>query len=169
MQSTTRPPSSSCWLVVLRDAGYRVLTAESADEGFKTAQREMPDLIVSDVMREMDGIKLCRIIRGDDKLNSVPILLISTLHKGETNIVKGLKVGADDYLEAPYAPLNLAARAARLIERKRTQDILRESENRFRSLIESEERFRTQYKRIPIPTTTWRKIGDDFTLIVFFR
>ncbi|MGC2234569.1 MAG: PAS domain S-box protein [Pyrinomonadaceae bacterium] len=132
------PDQMELLAVILRDAGYRVLTAESAAEGLKIARRELPDLIVSDVMMpETDGIELCRMIRADEKLNTTPILLVSALRKDAANVIEGLKSGADDYIEAPYDPLNLAARASRLIERKRMEDVLRASENRFRSLIEN--------------------------------
>jgi PAS domain S-box-containing protein len=118
--------------VILRDAGYRVLTAESAADGLEIARRELPDLIVSDVMMPgTDGIELCRMIRADDKLNMTPILLVSALRKDAVNVSEGLRSGADDYIEAPYDPLNLAARASRLIERKRMEDALRKSEERF--------------------------------------
>jgi len=124
--------------VLLLNAGFRVLTAQSGNEAYKVAQRERPDLIISDVMMpDGDGIELCRLIRADEKLRFVPILLVSGLQKDTASVVNGLEAGADDYMELPYEPMRLIAKAARLIERKRVEDALRESENRFRSLIEN--------------------------------
>jgi PAS domain S-box-containing protein len=124
--------------IILGDAGYLVVTAENGAEGLETARRELPDLIVSDVMMPvMNGIELCREVRSDENLSSIPILLVSALRRDAENVAEGLEAGADDYIEAPYDALALAARVARLIERKRMEDVLRESENRFRSLIES--------------------------------
>ena len=124
--------------VVLQDAGFRVLTALSGNEAYSVAQRARPDLIISDVqMPDGDGIELCRLIRADEELRFIPILLVSGLRKDTESIVEGLEVGADDYLELPYEPIRLIAKVGRLIERKRVEEALRESENRFRSLIEN--------------------------------
>lgn len=123
---------------LLQNAGFRVLTAQSGNKAYTVAQRELPDLIISDVlMPDGDGIELCRLIRADEKLRFIPILLVSGLQKDTASVVKGLEAGADDYMELPYEPMRLIAKAARLIERKRVEDALRESENRFRSLIEN--------------------------------
>jgi PAS domain S-box-containing protein len=123
---------------LLLNAGFRVLTAQSGNEAYTVAQRERPDLIISDVlMPDGDGIELCRLIRANEKLRFIPILLVSALQKDTANVVKGLEAGADDYMELPYEPMRLIAKAARLIERKRVEDALRESENRFRNLIEN--------------------------------
>lgn len=124
--------------VLLLNAGFRVLTAQSGNEAYTVAQRELPDLIISDViMPDGDGIELCQLIRADEKLRFIPILLVSGLQKDTASVVKGLEAGADDYMELPYEPMRLIAKAVRLIERKRVEDALRESENRFRSLIEN--------------------------------
>jgi PAS domain S-box-containing protein len=124
--------------ILLLNAGFRVLTAQSGNEAYTVAQRERPDLIISDVMMpDGDGIELCRLIRADEKLRFTPILLVSALQKNTATVVEGIEVGADDYMELPYEPTRLIAKAARLIEKKRVEDALRESENRFRNLIEN--------------------------------
>ena len=123
---------------VLGEAGYRVLTAANGAEGLDTARRELPDLIISDVMMPvMGGIELCRRIRADHKLSSTPFLLVSAMRKDSSSIVEGFEAGADDYIEAPYEPMRLVAKATQLIERKLMEDALRESENRFRTIIEN--------------------------------
>jgi len=123
---------------ILRQAEYKVLTASGGNEGFEIVRRMNPDLIVSDViMPDGDGIELCRRLRADEKFRSLPVLFLSALRKGADNATEGLQVGADDYLESPFDPVNLVARVARLIERKRTDDVLRENERYFRSLIDN--------------------------------
>ena len=63
---------------LLRQAGYRVLTARDGREGFEVAQRERPDLVVSDVaMPRADGIELCRMMRQHEELGMTPVLLVS--------------------------------------------------------------------------------------------
>ncbi len=121
----------------LRTVGYRVLMASDGREGFDTARRHHPDLIISDVMMpRLDGIELCRLVRADADLRLTPILLVSAMRKDTESVVEGLQMGADEYLEAPYDPMRLIAQAARLIERKRYVDALRESENKYRMLVE---------------------------------
>jgi PAS domain S-box-containing protein len=124
----------SAWL---RKAGYRVLTARDGREGFAVAKREHPDLVMSDViMPYADGIELCRSIRSDCDLYATPILLASALRKDTESVVEGLQAGADDYLEMPHDMMRVIAQVARRIERKRYVDALRESENKYRMLIE---------------------------------
>jgi diguanylate cyclase (GGDEF)-like protein/PAS domain S-box-containing protein len=124
--------------LVLRAAGYRVLAAPDGREGFEAARRERPHLIISDVMMPgVGGIELCRLVRSDPALRLTPILLLSALSKDTASVVEGLEAGADDYVEAPYDPTRLVARVARLLERARSERALRESEERFRLLVES--------------------------------
>jgi len=123
--------------VLLCTAGYKVFTACDGREGFEVAQRERPDLVISDVlMPRANGIELCQWIRADVVLRETPILLVSALRKDTASAVEGLKAGADDYFEAPYDPMRLIALMARLVERKRSNDALRESENKYRMLID---------------------------------
>ena len=120
----------------LRNAGFRVLTAFDGREGYEVAQAEHPDLIISDVvMPRLTGIEMCRLIRAHTRLRTTPVLLVSAARRDSESVVEGLKAGADDYLEAPYDSLRLAARAARLIERERAGKALRASESEMRALF----------------------------------
>ncbi len=110
---------------ILRQAGYRVLTADGGHEGFETAKRERPSLIISDVaMPEVDGVELCRLLRAEERLRHIPILLVSALRKDAASVVEGLRTGADDYLAAPYDPVVFIARVARLLEIRRANEEL---------------------------------------------
>jgi diguanylate cyclase (GGDEF)-like protein/PAS domain S-box-containing protein len=123
--------------LLLRKAGYRVLTASDGVEAFEAARGGSPLLVVSDVtMPRASGIELCRMLRADAELHAVPILLVSALRVDDASVVEGFGAGADDYLEAPYDPMLLVAKVARLAERARSEKILRESEERFRLLVE---------------------------------
>jgi PAS domain S-box-containing protein len=107
---------------LLRKAGYTVLTAEDGVEAFDIARLEHPDLVISDVsMPRMDGLELCRLVRGDSDLRSVPILLVSGLQKDTETMVAGLRAGADDYLEVPFDSTRLVAKVSRLLERSRLE------------------------------------------------
>src|SRR5438270_193350 len=123
---------------LLRQAGYRVLTARDGREGFEVAQRERPDLVVSDVaMPRADGIELCRMMRKHEELGMTPVLLVSALRKDTAAIVEGLKSGAFDYLEAPFDPGHLLAKVERLVELSETERALRDTEERYRDMVEN--------------------------------
>ena len=131
------PDQLAMMSALLRQAGYRVLTACDGREGFEVARRERPDLVISDVLMPCaDGIELCRLIRADADLRATPILLASALRKDTESVVEGLVAGADDYLEMPVDTMRLVAQVARRIERKRYIDALRESENKYRMVLE---------------------------------
>jgi PAS domain S-box-containing protein len=124
--------------LMLRQSGYHILTAFDGQEGFEVAQAEHPRLVISDVsMPRMDGIEMCRLIREHPSLRLTPILLVSAIRKDSESVIEGLKAGADDYLEAPYDPVSLIAKVARLLERRRAEESLQRSEERWRSLIEN--------------------------------
>ena len=74
-------------------------------------------------------------IRGDDALSSTPVLLLSAMRKDAETIVEGLHKGADDYLEIPYEPAILIARAARLIEVNRAAEDLHKEKKRLQFAI----------------------------------
>jgi PAS domain S-box-containing protein len=107
---------------LLNKAGYTVLTADDGVEGLALAQRERPDLVISDVsMPRMGGLEFCRHLRCDGELKTVPILLVSALQKDTETVVAGLRAGADDYLEVPFDSTRLIAKVARLLERSRLE------------------------------------------------
>ena len=115
---------------LLRKAGYGVLTADDGLKGFNLAKQEHPDLVISDVcMPEVGGLEFCRLLRADNQLRSVPILLVSAQETDTANIVAGLRAGADDYLEIPFDGTRLVAKVARLLERSRL-------EANYRDLVE---------------------------------
>jgi PAS domain S-box-containing protein len=123
---------------LLSQSGYHVLTAFDGLDGFEVARAERPRLVISDVsMPRMDGVELCRKVREHPDLRQTPVLLVSAIRKDSESVIKGLQAGADDYLEAPYDPVSLIAKVARLLERRKAEESLQRSEERWRSLIEN--------------------------------
>jgi PAS domain S-box-containing protein len=115
---------------LLRKAGYSVFTAEDGLGAFNLAKQEHPDLVISDVcMPGVGGLEFCRLLRSDNQLRSVPILLVSAQETETANVVAGLRAGADDYLEIPFDGARLVAKVARLLERSRL-------EANYRDLVE---------------------------------
>ncbi|HJQ23668.1 MAG TPA: PAS domain S-box protein [Blastocatellia bacterium] len=121
---------------LLGQSGFSVVTATDGREGLEAARRERPDLIISDVvMPNMDGIEMCRRIREQPELRTTPVLLVSAHRKDSASVVEGLRNGADDYLEVPYDPVHLIAKAVQLIERRWAEASLRASEAEMRALF----------------------------------
>ncbi len=95
-------------------AGYRVFTALDARTALKLVDTEVPDLIILDIMLpEMDGYELCRRIR---EFSSVPIIML-TAKVEDSDKVRGLKLGADDYLTKPFSVQELLARIEAVLRR----------------------------------------------------
>lgn len=95
--------------------GYKVLTATDGDEGLKAATRALPDLVILDLMLpKVNGYEVCRFLR-QEKLQ-MPILML-TAKAQESDVVLGLKLGADDYVTNPFSIKEVLARAEALLRR----------------------------------------------------
>ncbi|WP_298239162.1 response regulator [uncultured Algibacter sp.] len=99
---------------ILKDK-YKVLLAINGKKGLKKALNKIPDLIISDIMMpEMDGIELCNTLKNDTLTSHVPVILL-TAKTGESNELKGLEVGADDFISKPFNSKILVKRVENLI------------------------------------------------------
>ena len=95
---------------IVSDAGYRALAADNGEDGVAVAKREMPDMILLDIrLPRMDGYQVTRAVRADSSVARTPIILVS-VQSNMAEIVKGLKLGADDYVIKPFDPEEIAAR-----------------------------------------------------------
>lgn len=103
----------------LRSSEFRVRLANSGVEGLRSARREVPNLVILDViMPGMDGYSVCREMRADPLLGDVPILFLTAKTKDEDKIT-GLTVGADDYLGKPFNVDELILRIRAILRRAR--------------------------------------------------
>ena len=103
----------------LEDEGYEVLTAQSGEEALSIARLEQPDLVILDIiMPEMDGLEVCRSLRRDPGLASVPILFLTQRAEIEDRVA-GLDEGSDDYLVKPFDIREVKARVRALLRRSR--------------------------------------------------
>ena len=108
-------------LVVLhlqRD-GYRTSVYHDGERALEAIRELHPDLVVLDLMLPgLGGYEICRAMRRDDRLEDVPILMLSA--RGEdADVVTGLELGADDYLKKPFSTAVLVSRVRSLLRRSR--------------------------------------------------
>jgi len=97
-----------------RKAGYLVVEAVDGEEALAVFEKESPDLVVLDVnMPKLDGFEVCRRLRAH---SSVQILML-TVRGEEADLVRGLDLGADDYMAKPFSPQTLLARVRALLRR----------------------------------------------------
>ena len=98
----------------LRKEGFTVFTAESAEDGMRLVRRVKPDLLVLDIMLpQRSGLELCRAIRRE---STTPIIFLSA-KAAETDRVRGLELGADDYIVKPFNLNELVARVRAVLRR----------------------------------------------------
>jgi two-component system alkaline phosphatase synthesis response regulator PhoP len=101
----------------LEQAGYQVITAADGASALQAAHREVPDLIILDIMLpEMDGLEVCRALRRESATATTPIMML-TAKGDEIDKVVGLEVGADDYVTKPFGRRELLARVRALLRR----------------------------------------------------
>jgi DNA-binding response OmpR family regulator len=103
----------------LRAKGYRVSVATRGAAGLELAQRERPDLIILDIMLpDIDGFEVCRRLKaGGRELAGTPIIMLSA-RGAELDRVRGLELGADDYVTKPFSLMELLARVAAVLRRQ---------------------------------------------------
>ncbi|MDQ8164354.1 MAG: response regulator transcription factor [Gemmatimonadota bacterium] len=101
----------------LAKAGYRVSSASTGPEAVAEAKRERPTLIVLDLMLPgMSGFDVLREIRADADTREIAVLML-TARKDEPDRIKGLSLGADDYLTKPFSPQELVLRVQAILRR----------------------------------------------------
>ena len=104
--------------VNLELCGYKVIQAHDGTTGFALCKQEMPSLVILDVMMpEVDGFTVAQRIRKNDDAKDIPILMLTALSQ-TSDKVKGLDLGADDYLAKPFSTGELLARIRALLRRK---------------------------------------------------
>lgn len=99
----------------LKKEGYQVTWKENGEEALKAIKAEKPDLILLDVMMPvMDGYEVLRRLKEDENLRSIPVVML-TARAQERDVVKGIDLGAEDYITKPFHPAELLARVKRIL------------------------------------------------------
>jgi len=103
----------------LEREGYRVFEARNGDEALVVAAESSPDLIVLDwMLPELSGIEVCRRLRARGESRNVPIIML-TARGEETDRIRGLDTGADDYIVKPFSMSEFLARSRAVMRRVR--------------------------------------------------
>ncbi|TLN16696.1 response regulator, partial [bacterium] len=101
---------------------YEVEIAGDGFEALRKIEAKKPDLVVLDVMMpKMDGFEVCHVLKTNPSTRSMPVILL-TAKKDTPDKVKGLEIGADDYMTKPFNPKELAARIRMLIKRRVSEE-----------------------------------------------
>ncbi len=159
------PSEDAPWILIVDDnpdilvylkgylAGrYNVITLEDSSQVVETMKSRKIDLLISDVMMpDPDGFKLCQIIKQDETLNHIPVILL-TARAGEESKLEGLELGADDYISKPFSVSELMVRIENLIE---LRNMLREKfiqkvriEGKKAEITSADARFLKQVKKV---------------------
>ena len=106
----------------LKKYHYNVLLASNGEKGLKDARSYEPDLILLDLMLPgIQGIDVCRVIKSDENIKNIPIIILSALGQ-EEDIVLGLEAGADDYVSKPFSLDVINARIKTVLRRYHKKD-----------------------------------------------
>jgi len=108
---------------------YQVLFSTSGRDALKIAKRELPDLILLDIMMpEMDGFTVCKHLKASPETSDIPIIFVTAMGN-ETDESKGLELGAIDYITKPIVPAVVKIRVDNHIELKKNRDLLKRLSN----------------------------------------
>jgi serine phosphatase RsbU (regulator of sigma subunit) len=107
----------------LEDLGYNTISAPNGRKALELVEMETPDLILLDIMMPvMDGFEVLSLLKAEETWRDIPVVVISALSDMES-VIKGIELGADDYLPKPFDPKILNARLQSGLERKQLRDL----------------------------------------------
>ena len=103
---------------VLEAEGFECITAFDGEEGLKLAREIHPDLIILDVMMpKINGYKISRLLKYDNKYKDIPILMITARSQDEDKVI-GEETGADEYITKPFDIMNVVDLINKYLEQK---------------------------------------------------
>ncbi|MCC6697591.1 MAG: response regulator transcription factor [Candidatus Hydrogenedentes bacterium] len=119
----------------LSKAGYRVACVATGGDAVKAARNSLPDIVVLDLMLPgLDGLEVCTLLKNDPKTRDAAIIMLTA--KGEeADVVKGLELGADDYITKPFSPRVLLARIKAVLRRREAEAVEKSSVLRVHDIV----------------------------------
>jgi len=104
---------------IVRIKGYKLLYAESGQQGIVMARQEQPDLILLDVMMpDIDGFKVCQYLKENDGTKEIPIMFL-TARGAEDDLETGRKAGADGFMTKPFQTIEVLKQIEKLLAAKK--------------------------------------------------
>ncbi len=115
-------------VALLAMEGYEVIEADSGSTAVELVNQKQLDLILLDVMMPgMDGFEVCQLLKQDEHTRLIPVIFITALNDRRSRI-RGIEVGADDFITKPFDRVELAARVKSLVRQKRLNEDLDHAE-----------------------------------------
>ena len=106
----------------LESEGYDILKAAAGNEGFESARKNTPNLILLDIMLpDIDGLEVCRKLKREETTKDIPIIML-TAKSEDSDVISGLELGAEDYITKPFSPRVLIARLRAVLRRNIESD-----------------------------------------------
>jgi two-component system phosphate regulon response regulator PhoB len=137
----------------LKQNGFPVIFALDGPSGLEKAQKEIPALIILDLMLPgMDGKDICRALKNNYSTRAIPILML-TAKTEEVDRVVGFELGADDYVTKPFSPKELVLRVKAILRRTENPPAGRQT-IKIRDLFIDAERYYVALKKNPIKLTS---------------
>ncbi len=147
----------------LRHAGFDCEPAVDGEQGLDWLAKNKPDIILLDWMLPgIDGIEFIRRLRSNEFIADIPVIML-TAKGGSDDMVKGLGVGADDYINKPFSPPELVARIKALLRRTRSAELSENQKLEFGSL-----ELDTQSHRVTVDGQRIDLGPTEFRLLHFF-
>lgn len=154
-------PIRQMLLIVLKNAGFDVQCAKDVREAREFIAESMPDLILLDwMLPDLSGIDWCRQLKKDPSLNELPVILL-TARGAEEDKIRGLEVGADDYMTKPFSPREMVARIKAVL--RRAGKSFTKTKVVVGHLILDMERYQLSYQGRDVPLSP-----TEFKLMRFF-
>ena len=145
----------------LESDGFLVSRARDGEEALLLIREDVPDVIVMDwMMPHLSGIEVCRRLKSNPETRSIPIIILSARSEDEDK-VRGLEIGADDYVVKPYSVVELMARVRSQLRRSRPSSLGQDIE--FKDFIINSETYKVTRGQIDL------KLGPiEFRLLKTF-
>ncbi len=148
---------------------YEIFFATSGATGVEVARRELPDIILLDIMMpEMDGYETCSILKSDPATESMPVIFVTAMG-AEDDETKGLEIGAIDYITKPISPSIVKARVKNHLELKHGRDMLAQVGRELAAKNATLEKERVLAHRLLEKILPERLDIPGFSTAVFFR
>lgn len=138
-------------MFALRNTGYEVQGFDCASAFYARLKERLPSLVLLDIMLpDEDGLEIVKKLRYSARTRRIPIILV-TAKTSELDMVKGLDIGADDYITKPFGVMELISRVKALM--RRTQDMQEERLIRLESIFMDDEKRAVFVNDVPVELT----------------